>query len=76
MIYFHATIFVIQNFAGNKDQDSVVYHEFNPPIMARFIRLLPQEWVGHISMRVELYGCQGIGGFPLFLFHNRLPVQD
>ena len=40
-----------------------MYHELNPSIRARFIRFIPQEWVGHISMRVELYGCQGIGGF-------------
>ena len=44
-IYLHATIFVIQNFTGNKDQDSVVYHELNPPISARYIRFLPQAWV-------------------------------
>ena len=46
-----------------------MYHDFNPPIRARYIRFLPQEWVGHISMRVELYGCQGTGGFRLFFFY-------
>ena len=45
-----------------------MYHELSPLIRARYIRFLPQAWVGHISMRVELYGCQGIVGFlPSFL---------
>ena len=46
-----------------------MYHELNPPIRARYIRFLPQAWVGHISMRVELYGCQGIVGFPPSFFN-------
>ncbi|KAL9983511.1 hypothetical protein ACROYT_G005695 [Oculina patagonica] len=46
-----------KDFTGNKDRDSVVYHELNPPIKARYIRFRPKAWVGHISMRVELYGC-------------------
>ncbi|XP_078374843.1 asialoglycoprotein receptor 2-like [Oculina patagonica] len=43
---------------GNTDQDSVVYHEINPPISARLIRFRPVAWHNHISMRVELYGCR------------------
>ncbi|XP_078362974.1 uncharacterized protein LOC144647098 [Oculina patagonica] len=51
-------------FAGNKDQDTVVSHDLNPPIRARFIRFRPVAWYGHISMRVELYDCpQGYGYF-------------
>ena len=46
-----------QEFDGNKDWKSVVYHELQPPIMARYIRFRPVKWNGHISMRVELYGC-------------------
>jgi len=55
----------------------VVYHELSPPIKARYIRFLPQAWFGHISMRVELYGCQGTVGFPpLFLtFHRLLKIE-
>ena len=48
-----------QVFGGNVDQNIVVYHEFSPPIKARYIRIRPMEWHGHISMRVELYGCPG-----------------
>ena len=44
-------------FAGNIDQNTVVYHDLNPPITARYIRFKLVEWQGWISMRVELYGC-------------------
>ena len=48
---------MMQEFDGNKDKNSVVYHDLNPPIIARYIRFLPVEWKDEISMRVELYGC-------------------
>ncbi|XP_078354170.1 uncharacterized protein LOC144638790 isoform X2 [Oculina patagonica] len=47
-----------KEFAGNEDRDTVVSHELNPPIRARYIRFVPVTWYNHISMRVELYGCQ------------------
>ncbi|XP_022783116.1 uncharacterized protein LOC111323926 isoform X3 [Stylophora pistillata] len=46
-------------FPGNTDNTSVVSHDLNPPIIARYIRFQPLTWESHISMRVELYGCQG-----------------
>ena len=49
---------LIKEFAGNKDNDTVVYHTLNPPITARYIRFRPVKWKDHISMRVELYGCR------------------
>ena len=50
-----------QEFDGNTDQDTVVYHALNPPITARYILFEPVAKHGHVSMRVELYGClQGI----------------
>ena len=54
-IYF--TSFIMQEFDGNTDEKSVVYHDLNAPITARYIRFLAVEWEGEISMRVELYGC-------------------
>ncbi|XP_020631536.1 EGF-like repeat and discoidin I-like domain-containing protein 3 [Orbicella faveolata] len=44
-------------FTGNRDQNTVVQHRFYPPIKARFIQVRPWGWYGHISMRVEFYGC-------------------
>ena len=48
-----------QAFSGNTDQSTVVLHELNPPIRARYVRFRPETWFGRISMRVELYGCRG-----------------
>ena len=35
-----------------------MYHDLNPVIDARFVRVLPMEWFGFIGMRMELYSCQ------------------
>ena len=48
---------MMQEFDGKIDENSVVYHDLNPSIIARYIRFLPVEWEDKISMRVELYGC-------------------
>ncbi|XP_029207328.2 EGF-like repeat and discoidin I-like domain-containing protein 3 isoform X1 [Acropora millepora] len=46
-----------KEFTGNTDRDSIVRHDLNPPIRARYIRFQPIAWKQHISMRVELFGC-------------------
>ncbi|XP_027059482.1 neurogenic locus Notch protein-like [Pocillopora damicornis] len=48
-------------FSGNTDRNTVVYHFLNAPVTARYIRFQPVTWSGHISMRVELYGCSACG---------------
>ena len=48
-----------QVFSGNKDAVSVRYNKLIQPITTHFIRILPQLWHNHITMRVEIYGCQG-----------------
>ena len=50
-------LFIVQYFQGNKDQNSVKQNGFYPPIKARYVRIHPWSWYGHISMRVEFYGC-------------------
>lgn len=55
---FHLTL-LLQVFTGNTDRDTVVSRDLYPPIRVRYIRFRPVSWEGHISMRVELYGCQG-----------------
>ncbi|KAL9989536.1 hypothetical protein ACROYT_G004098 [Oculina patagonica] len=50
-----------KEFSGNTDSDTVVYHDLNPPITARYIRFRPVTWNFQIAMRVELYhGCPGV----------------
>ena len=51
--------------------DTVVHHDLNPIIEARFIRVLPTDWSGHISMRMELYTCHGKLKLRFFFFLNR-----
>ncbi|XP_073259033.1 uncharacterized protein [Porites lutea] len=46
-------------FLANKDRNTIAYNMLNPPITTRFIRIKPMEWRGHISMRMEIYGCPG-----------------
>ena len=63
--------FYFQQFVGNADQDTVVYHELSHAIRARYIRFRPTAWHGHISMRVEVYGCKGNAAFssPKLAYH-------
>ena len=41
----------------------MVYHKLSHGIKARYIRFQPTAWHGHISMRVEVYGCKGNAAF-------------
>ena len=50
---------VFQEFDGNTNRDTVVKHELNPPVRARYIRFRPTAWNLQVSMRVEVYGCPG-----------------
>ena len=49
--------FSLKEFVGNSDQHTVVSHKLPKPIIARYIRIRPQSWYGHVSMRVGLFGC-------------------
>ncbi|XP_066020362.1 retinoschisin-like [Pocillopora verrucosa] len=44
-------------FPGNEDKATVVYHDLNPLIYVRYVRVIPMEWKGTIAMRIELYSC-------------------
>lgn len=47
-----------QVFTGNvKDQESVVTNMLGCPIIAKFVRIHPVDWLSHISMRFDLIGC-------------------
>jgi len=45
------------SFQGNEDRNTKVGHVLKPAIAARFIRIHPVSWYGHISMRFGLFGC-------------------
>ncbi|XP_051541917.1 adipocyte enhancer-binding protein 1 [Myxocyprinus asiaticus] len=44
-------------FYGNVDKDTPVMAEFSYPVVARYIRILPQSWNGSLCMRLEVLGC-------------------
>ncbi|XP_023564405.1 coagulation factor V isoform X1 [Octodon degus] len=44
-------------FEGNTNVKGQVKNFFNPPIISRFIRIIPKTWSQSIALRLELYGC-------------------
>ena len=46
-------------FEGNTDQNTVIEQQLKGvfPFEARFVRLYPQTWHGHISLRWEIMSC-------------------
>uniref|UniRef100_A0A3Q2P2I4 EGF like repeats and discoidin domains 3 n=1 Tax=Fundulus heteroclitus TaxID=8078 RepID=A0A3Q2P2I4_FUNHE len=44
-------------FQGNFDNDTHRKNVIDPPIYARFVRILPWSWYGRITLRVEILGC-------------------
>ena len=47
----------IQIFLGNSNNNDHVKNYIYPPIFSRFFRIIPQAWMGSITMRIELLGC-------------------
>ena len=47
-----------QIFEGNWDRETRVTHIFYTSVDAQYVRILPQEWYNHISIRFELMGCR------------------
>ena len=49
-----------QLFTGNEAIDNlelVVVNQFDWLVTARYVRVNPQNWISHMSLRWELYGC-------------------
>ncbi|KAM9233461.1 discoidin, CUB and LCCL domain-containing protein 1 [Dugong dugon] len=45
-------------FQGNSNFRDPVRNNFIPPIVARYVRIIPQTWHQRIALKVELIGCQ------------------
>ncbi|XP_042638962.1 discoidin, CUB and LCCL domain-containing protein 1 [Orycteropus afer afer] len=45
-------------FQGNSNFRDPVRNNFIPPIVARYVRVIPQTWHQRIALNVELIGCQ------------------
>lgn len=46
-----------QLFYGNVDKNTPVMNQFFMPIVARYIRILPQSWNGSLCLRAEVLAC-------------------
>ncbi|MBN3305013.1 CNTP2 protein, partial [Amia calva] len=46
-------------FASNSNTESVVRHDLQHAIVARYLRIIPLDWngEGRIGLRIEIYGC-------------------
>ncbi|XP_022075502.2 inactive carboxypeptidase-like protein X2 [Acanthochromis polyacanthus] len=44
-------------FFGNSDKDTPVMNQLAEPVLARYIRIMPQSWNGSLCMRLEVLGC-------------------
>ena len=51
-------ILLHKTFAANTDRYTVVGHNLDPPIRARYLRIIPEEWQTYIALRAEFYGCK------------------
>lgn len=62
----------IWTFEGNVNSESVVRHELQHSIVARFLRFVPVSWSkeGRIGVRLELYGCTYWGDVISFDGHS------
>jgi hypothetical protein len=45
-------------FQGNKDQSTKLKTKFDYPVRARFVKIEPQSWFGHLSMRAGVLICE------------------
>ncbi|MEE6457914.1 hypothetical protein FKM82_000097, partial [Ascaphus truei] len=44
-------------FQGNSDYLDITRNNLIPPVVARYLRIVPQEWHQRIALKVELVGC-------------------
>ncbi|TNM90264.1 hypothetical protein fugu_004498 [Takifugu bimaculatus] len=44
-------------FFGNSDKDTPVMNQLAVPVVARYVRIIPQSWNGSLCMRLEVLGC-------------------
>lgn len=52
--------FALQIFDGNiiSDYDAIYANWFDPPVVARFFRLITVDYFNRVRLRMELYGCK------------------
>ena len=53
----YMTFSLWQVFNGNKDSNTIRYHDIPIPVVTSTIIFSPQTWVENVGLRLELYGC-------------------
>ncbi|ELW72859.1 Contactin-associated protein-like 2 [Tupaia chinensis] len=76
-IIWSLLIMFFQAFPGNINSDSVVRHDLQHPVVARYVRMVPLDWngEGRIGLRVEVYGCSYWADVINFDGHVVLPYR-
>ncbi|KAL0967407.1 hypothetical protein UPYG_G00251850 [Umbra pygmaea] len=54
-------------FEGNQDSFLPTRNTLNPPIIARYLRIIPYSWEHRIAMRIDLLGCTYVKVSPFTL---------
>ena len=62
-------------FYANNDRNTIVCNSFSP-LVARFVRLYPQTWVNHTSLRWEVYGCDTVYCPPITIENAVINTDD
>ena len=57
-VFIECCCLIFQLLRGNFDRYSLVEQPIDPPVNGRYVQFNPRSWHGHISMRVEVYGCR------------------
>ncbi|XP_026360474.2 discoidin, CUB and LCCL domain-containing protein 1 isoform X3 [Ursus arctos] len=60
-------------FQGNSNFRDPVRNNFIPPIVARYVRVVPQTWHQRIALKVELFGCRISQGNDSLVFRKTSP---
>ncbi|EDO31286.1 predicted protein, partial [Nematostella vectensis] len=61
LIHDESNVTLVRVFAGNSISNLTVKHLLASPVVGRLVRFLPTAWYNRICMRVEVFGCKGIG---------------
>eukprot|EP00058_Branchiostoma_floridae_P006900 XP_002592388.1 hypothetical protein BRAFLDRAFT_67253 [Branchiostoma floridae] len=66
----------LQVFPGNADRNTIVTNLLDNPVDARYVRFVVQSWTWHVTMRVEILGCNTICQVPLGMESGAIPDSD
>ena len=61
IVFYNLTdkFILYQIFPGNSNPEENVKIDFPTELEARYVKLFPQEWIGHICLQVQFYGHKG-----------------